>query len=151
SASTGAAAELALGLVVGAQAHYRFVAVIGVGLLVLLSLPRGRAVLRERSAWLAIGAGAMAWLPLLAWNLRNAEAGLRFQLVDRHPWAFHLDGIAFVPVQALLVTPLLLVALAHAAWRHWRDPDPVAAWPARNGAFLVIGFFVPGFFVDHQR
>src|SRR5690606_1140560 len=149
--SASAAAELALGLVVGALAHYRFVAVIGVGLLVLLSLPQGRAVLRERSAWLAIGAGALAWVPLLAWNLRNAEAGLRFQLVDRHPWAFHLDGIGFVPVQALLVTPLLLAALAHAAWRHWHDPDPVSAYLARSGTLLVLGFFVLGFFADNER
>lgn len=151
ASSAGAALQLALGLVVGALAHYRFAAVIGVGGLVLLSLPHGRAMLRDPRVWLAIGAGAFAWLPLLAWNLDNAEAGLRFQLVDRHPWSFHLDGIAFLPVQALLVTPLLLAALAHAAWRHWRDPDPVAAWLARNGASLVLGFFLLGFFADNER
>mgnify|MGYP006195924493 CR=1 FL=1 len=30
---------------------------------------------------LAIAFGAAAWTPLLAWNVENAEAGLRFQLV----------------------------------------------------------------------
>ena len=153
--------ELAVGLVVGGLAHYRFAAVIGVGLLVLLSLPRGRVVLRDWRVWLAIAAGALAWLPLLAWNLHNAEAGLRFQLVDRHPWAFHADGIVFVAVQALLVTPLLFAALAHAAWRHRgdadtdtdgeTDADPVASYLARSGALLVLGFFVLGFFADNER
>src|SRR5690606_24551487 len=151
ASSPGAAWQLALGLVVGALAHYRFAAVIGVGGLVLLSLPQGRAMLRDPRVWLAIGVGVLAWLPLLAWNLGNAEAGLRFQLVDRHPWSFHLDGIAFLPIQALLVTPLLLAALADAAWRHWRDSDPVAAWLARSGALLVLGFFVLGFFADNER
>src|SRR5690606_33598696 len=55
------------------------------------------------------------------------------------------------PMQALLVTPLLLAALAHAAWRHWRDPDPVPAYLARSGALLVLGFFVLGFFADNER
>ena len=40
--------------------------------------------------------GRAAWTPLLAWNMDNAEAGLRFQLVERHPWAFHADGIQIV-------------------------------------------------------
>src|SRR5690606_2253268 len=151
ASSPGAAWQLALGLVVGALAHYRFAAVIGVGGLVLLSLPQGRAMLRDPRVWLAIGVGVLAWLPLLAWNLGNAEAGLRFQLVDRHPWSLHLDDIAFLPIQALLVTPLLLAALADAAWRHWRDPDPVAAWLARNGASRVLGVFVLGFFADSER
>src|SRR5690606_21568250 len=136
ASSAGAALQLALGLVVGALAHYRFAAVIGVGGLVLLSLPHGRAMLRDPRVWLAVGAGAVAWWPLRAWSLDYADAGARFRLVDRRPWSFHLDGIAFLPVQALLVAPLLLAALAHAAWRHWRDPDPVAAWLARNGASL---------------
>ncbi|MDQ2702970.1 MAG: glycosyltransferase family 39 protein [Pseudomonadota bacterium] len=147
----GAAMELALGLVVGGLAHYRFAAVVGVGLLVLLWLPRGRQVLRDWRTWLAVAAGALAWLPLLYWNLANAEAGLRFQLVDRHPWAFHGDGIVFVLVQALLVTPLLFAALAHAAWRHRHGADPVAAYLARSGALLVLGFFVLGFFADSER
>jgi len=54
----------------------------------------------------SIAFGLAAWTPLLAWNMDNAEAGLRFQLVERHPWAFHADGISFLGIQALLVTPL---------------------------------------------
>src|SRR5688500_7739650 len=84
--STGAAIELALGLALGALSHYRFAAIIGVGCIALLLLPEGRRALRDVRVWLAIIVGALSWWPLLAWNLDNADAGLQFQLVDRHPW-----------------------------------------------------------------
>src|SRR5688572_4645829 len=115
--NASAVLELALGLTLGALSHYRFIAVIGVGFIALLLLPDGRRVLRDVRVWTAIALGASAWVPLLAWNLDNADAGLRFQLVDRHPWAFHADGIAFLAIQALMVTPLLFAALMHAGWR----------------------------------
>ena len=95
-----AALELAVGLAIGALSHYRFLAVIGVGFIALLLIPEGRRALRDPRVWVAIAFGIAAWTPLLAWNMANAEAGLRFQLVDRHPWAFHADGIGFVLIQA---------------------------------------------------
>ncbi len=148
---TAAALELGLGLVIGGLSHYRFAAVIGVGMLALLALPQGRMALRDWRPWLAVAIGALAWVPLLAWNLDNAEAGLRFQLVDRHPWTFHADGIVFVLVQALLVTPLLFAAFVHVAWRNRRDGDPVVRYLAWSGGWLVLGFFVLGFFADNER
>lgn len=147
--SAAATLELAAGLAIGALSHYRFIAVIGVGCLALLLLPAGRAVLRDVRVWVALALGALAWLPLLAWNLDNAEAGLRFQLVERHPWAFHLDGLWFIAIQALLVTPLLFAAMAHAAWRSLRG-DGVRYY-ALLGAGVVLGFFGLGFFADMER
>ena len=88
---------------------------------------------------------------MLAWNMANAEAGLRFQLVDRHPWAFHADGIGFVLIQAVLVMPLLFVALALAAWSRRRDDHLVARYFGLLGALLVLGFFALGFFADTER
>lgn len=146
-----ATVELALGLAIGALSHYRFIAVIGAGLLALLLLPEGRKVLRDARAWVAIAFGAAAWTPLIAWNMENAEAGLRFQLVERHPWAFHADGLWFALVQTLLVTPLLLLALALAAWRGARDVRPGPRLFAYSGALLVLGFFGLGFFADTER
>ncbi|MGH8025155.1 MAG: ArnT family glycosyltransferase, partial [Pseudoxanthomonas sp.] len=105
------AAELALGLTIGALSHYRFIGVIGVGMIALLLLPQGRRVLRDPRVWVALAVGIAAWAPLVAWNLENADAGLRFQLVDRHPWAFQSTGWWFLVVQAGLVTPLLFFAL----------------------------------------
>lgn len=146
-----AALELAAGLALGALSHYRFIAVIGVGLVALLLLPQGRQVLRDPRAWIAIAFGAAAWTPLVAWNMDNADAGLRFQLVDRHPWAFHADGLLFALIQALLVTPLLLAALATAAWRRRRDAEPVPRFFALLGGLVVLGFFALGFFADTER
>lgn len=146
-----AALELGAGLALGALSHYRFIAVIAVGGLALLLIPEGRRALRDSRIWVAIAIGAAAWTPLVAWNMDNAEAGLRFQLVDRHPWAFHADGISFLWVQALLVTPLLFAALMWAAWRHRNDDNHVARYFAWLGALVVLGFFVLGFFADTQR
>jgi len=146
-----AALELAAGLALGALSHYRFIAVIGVGFLALLWLPEGRRALRSAWVWAAIAVGALAWLPLLAWNLHNADAGLRFQLVDRHPWAFHADGLWFIAIQALLATPLLLVAMVVASRRGARDARPAARYLACSGGLLVLAFFLLGFVADNER
>ncbi len=146
-----AAAELALGLAIGGLTHYRFAAVIVVGLVALLALGDGRAALRKPALWLAIALGALAWLPLLLWNLDNADAGLRFQLIERHPWAFGIHGIALGLMQLLPATPLLLAALMVAGWRGLRDVRPQSRWLALCGVLLVLGFLALGFFADRRR
>ncbi len=146
-----AALELAAGLALGALCHYRFIAVIGVGFVALLMLADGRRALRDVRVMVAIAFGASAWAPLVAWNLDNADAGLRFQLVDRHPWAFHADGAWFIVVQALLVTPLLFVALAVAAHRNLTCASTVSRYFALLGSGVVLGFFALGFFADIER
>lgn len=148
------AAELALGLIVGGLSHYRFLGVIGVGLLALLWLPQGRRILRDPRVWVALAAGMAAWAPLLAWNLEYADAGLRFQLLDRHPWAFHGDGLRFVLVQAAMVTPLLFWAMLVAGLRGVRGEagaTPQWRYFALLGAVSTAGFFVLGFFADNER
>src|SRR5690606_10367902 len=63
-------------------------------------------------------------------------------------------GLLFLPVQALMVTPLLLALMVQAAWR--------CAWPARAlrppwrflglfGAIVAVGIFLLGFFTDVER
>ena len=147
-----AAAELALGLVLGGLTHYRFGAVLAVGLLGLLLVREGRALLRAPWVWLALALGALAWAPLLGWNLQHAEAGLRFQLVDRHPWQFAAAaGLRLALWQLLPITPLLLVALAQAAWRGVRDPRPGPRLLALWGAGLVLGFVLLAFVADRER
>ena len=145
------AGELALGLVIGGLTHYRFVAVIAVGLLALLALRQGREALRSRWTWAAVAFGVLAWLPLLLWNLQNADAGLRFQLVDRHPWQFSDEGFRLGRMQLLLATPLLLAAMVVAAWRGVRDLRPGVRYLALSGAMIVLGFLALGFFADRER
>lgn len=147
----GAALLLALGLALGALSHYRFIAVIGVGIVALLAIARGREALRDPRVWIAIATGAAAWIPLLVWNVDNAEAGLRFQMVDRHPWALHAEGWQFLVIQAAMVTPLLFAALLIAAWRMRRAPDDAARFLALSGGLIVLGFFVLGFVADTER
>lgn len=149
--SAGAALELAVGLCIGALSHYRFIAVIAVGFVALLLLPEGRRALRDVRVLTALALGASAWLPLLAWNLDNADAGLRFQLVDRHPWAFHTEGIWFIAIQGLMVTPLLFIAMALAAARNRRAADAASRYFALLGGLVVLGFFILGFFADTER
>ncbi len=147
-------AELALGLVIGALSHYRFAGVIGVGFIALLLLPEGRRALREPHLWAALAAGAVAWGPLVAWNLQNADAGLRFQLVDRHPWSFQTGGLWFLPVQALLVTPLLFFALMQVCWRSLRGGEggsPQWRYFGLLGGVSTAGYFLLGFFADAER
>ena len=146
-----ASVQLALGLCIGALSHYRFAAVIGVGCIALLMLREGRLALRDPRVWLALLAGALAWLPLLLWNLHNADAGLRFQLVDRHPWSFSGEGLRLGRMQLMLATPLLLVALGVAAWRGVRDRRPAARFLALCGGIIVLGFLLLGFFADRER
>ena len=147
----GAALQLAFGLAIGALSHYRFAAVVGVGALALLLLPQGRLALRDPRLWIAIAFGAAAWTPLLAWNFENAEAGLRFQLVDRHPWSWQSDGAWFIAIQALLATPLLFVALLLGGWRGARVESEPVRFIALSGGLVVLGFFVLGFFADTER
>ncbi len=146
-----AAMELALGLAIGGLTHYRFAAVIAVGFLALLMLRDGRIALRDPRVWSAVVVGAAAWLPLLLWNLHNADAGLRFQLVDRHPWSFSGEGIRLGRMQLLLATPLLLAAMAVAGWRGTRDAKPATRYLALSGAMIVLGFLALGFFTDRER
>ena len=61
--------------------HYRFIGVIVIGFIALLLIRRGRQILRDPRVLIALAIGAVAWLPLLAWNLDNGDAGLRFQMV----------------------------------------------------------------------
>ncbi|KAA2285633.1 ArnT family glycosyltransferase [Arenimonas fontis] len=147
------ATALAAGLVLGALAHYRFAAFLAAGLAGLLLAPAGRRLLREPRLWLALAAGALAWWPLLRWNLDHAGAGLGFQFVDRHPWTWHAEGLVWPLIQAVLLTPLLFAALLGTLVEAWRRRREGAAWPFLfgAGAMATLGWFLLGFFADSDR
>ena len=147
------AVELALGLAIGALSHYRFLGVIGMGFITLLLLPQGRRLLRDSRVWMALSVGFVAWLPLLAWNADNHDAGLRFQLLDRHPWSFHHEGVFFLLIQPLIVTPLLCGLLWLVAWRGWKRVDwsVQQRYFALTGGISTLAIFALGFFTDVER
>ncbi|HEX5694402.1 MAG TPA: glycosyltransferase family 39 protein [Arenimonas sp.] len=146
--------QLALALAIGAFAHYRFALVVLAGAAGLACAPPGRALLRHPGIWVALAVGALAWTPVLAWNLAHAGAGLGFQFVDRHPWQLQWRGLWWPLVQALLLTPPLMWLLSQAlveSWRRRRRPEPAWALMAGLGAVAVPGFFLFGFFTDAER
>ncbi len=146
--------ELCLGLALGALSHYRFGGVLLAGGVVLLGMPHGRRLLEDPRVLLALAVGLLAWAPLLLWNLEHGDAGVRFQFVERHPWSLHADGLLFLPVQALVVTPLLLGALLLSAWRCARPPRalrPPWQFLGMFGVIVIAGIFVLGFVTDNER
>lgn len=152
----GGALLLAAGLLVGALSHYRFIGVIGFGFIALLLLPEGRRMLRDARVWMALTVGIVAWLPLLAWNLGNQDAGLRFQLVERHPWSFQATGLWFLVIQPLLVTPLLCLAMWQvgvAGFRPNHGDTYRVQWRyfALVGGVSTLAIFLFGFFTDVER
>ena len=152
----GGALLLAAGLLIGALSHYRFVGVIGFGFIALLLLPEGRRMLRDARVWMALTIGILAWLPLLGWNLGNQDAGLRFQLVERHPWSFHGTGLWFLVIQPLLVTPLLFLVMWRvgvAGFRPGHGEVYRVQWRyfALVGGVSTLAIFLFGFFTDVER
>lgn len=155
SMSWGGLAALALALVVGALSHYRFALVVLAGLVGLLLDGRSRDLLKQPKVWLVLALGLAAWLPLLSWNIENAGAGLRFQVLDRNPWSFRSDGALWLPIQLLLLTPVLFLLLAATLREAWlrREVAGVPPWRLLLGiaSVSVVGYFLLGFFVDDQR
>lgn len=145
---------LAAGLVVGALSHYRFVLLIAAGAIGLFSDARGRAALRDPRVWLALVLGALAWVPLLVWNLTHGNAGVAFQLHDRHPWSLHGGGFAFLVSQCVLLGPLLFVFAAAAlhARQQWRaqheGPWALLLW---STLVPVLVYGLLAFVADRER
>ncbi|MBM9912729.1 MULTISPECIES: glycosyltransferase family 39 protein [Stenotrophomonas] len=148
------AVKLALGLLIGALSHYRFIGVIGVGFVALLALPQGRRMLADPRVWVALAVGVLAWLPLLAWNADNHDAGLKFQVVERHPWAFEWRGLWFLVIQPMLVTPILCIAMWKVALAGTRSGGGARVqWRYFGlvGGVSTLGIFALGFFTDVER
>lgn len=148
------AVKLGLGLLIGALSHYRFIGVIGVGFIALLALPQGRRMLTDPRVWVALAVGVLAWLPLLAWNADNHDAGLKFQVVERHPWAFEWRGLWFLVIQPMLVTPILCIAMWKVALAGTRSGGGARVqWRYFGlvGGVSTLGIFVLGFFTDVER
>ena len=147
--------ELAFALVLGAFSHYRFAPVILAGLTGLLLSNEGRALLRQPRLWLVLLTGAAAWLPLLLWNLDHAGVGIEFQLVDRNPWTFDIEGVFWVAEQFVALTPLVFVLLLTTFGQIRREWQLQAS--ARSGLVFgivvvsVLGYFALAFFADRER
>lgn len=144
---------LGVGLALAWLSHYRAAMLLPGGIGLLLCVRGARAWWSRRGFWFALAAGSLGLLPLLLFNASQGWSGLSFQLVERHPWRFHADGLAQPLEQALVVTPLLYGVLLWALWRSWRvrNESLAAAVLAWSGLSVAIGYFVFGLFGDDLR
>lgn len=110
-----------VGLAGGLATHYRFVLVPAAAFLYLVVTRVGRAQWRIRGLWAAAGIGFLGLLPVVLFNWQEQFAPLRYQFGERHPWAFHPDGLLHVLEQAGASSPLLygflIAGLIHALRR----------------------------------
>ncbi|MFA7541860.1 MAG: glycosyltransferase family 39 protein, partial [Lysobacterales bacterium] len=141
--------SIALGLL----CHYRFAVMLPALAWVLVATPAGRCALTGRGPWLAAAVASLGLLPLLWFNYAHQFSGLRFQFVERHPWAWQWQGLWQLPEQLLMASPLLLLLLAWALWRRLAQrplsgPEQVLVPVAVIVWLLFIGL---GFFADGER
>jgi 4-amino-4-deoxy-L-arabinose transferase-like glycosyltransferase len=146
---------LALGLALALAwlTHYRAAMLLAAGLAFLVVTPRGRGIWARRGLWLALGTSMLGLVPLAIYNARHDGSGLRFQLLERHPWSFHADALVQPVEQAIVCTPLLYALLLWALWRCWRRRGEGTPWDlfATAGGAVVLGYFVLGLFADDLR
>lgn len=137
----------------GLCTHYRFAALLAGPALYLVVTSHGRRWLATPWPWLAALTAGLGLLPIVWFNLAHDFAGVSFQLVDRHPWRFQWEGWRYLPVQALVVTPLMFAALLAAfspAARRWRT-DAAAGAVILFSAVMLAGFSAAAFFTDSER
>lgn len=97
----------------GVSTHYRFALYLLAGFAYLLLFSDQRRHWRSPGLWAGAAILALGLYPTLAFNLSNQLGGLDYHLLERHPWEFQAEGLLHPFKQALLVTPLLYLALVY--------------------------------------
>jgi hypothetical protein len=95
----------------------------------------------------------LGMLPIAVFNMQHDWVALRFQVVDRNPWAFHGDALTQPIEQAIVCTPLFYVLLVWTAVGcavRLRKGEP---WDLLAICALVpmLLFFFLGLYADDTR
>jgi 4-amino-4-deoxy-L-arabinose transferase-like glycosyltransferase len=149
----GACLQLAIGLVIGASTHYRFLVILLAGAVGFILAGGGRHY-RNPRLLLALMVGACAWLPLFLYNLHHDLAGWQFQFYERNPWQFSSQGLSHLPIQAIVTTPILYVALLWCFWPvflSWRAGEKKMGIILGAAGTPIVLFAGLAFFVDQIR
>ncbi|MGB4246406.1 MAG: glycosyltransferase family 39 protein [Pseudohongiellaceae bacterium] len=106
---------IATGLVaaLGVSTHYRFALYIVAAFIYLLVFRDQHRHWKNPGLWIAVALLIIGLYPAVAFNLGNQLSGIDYHLLERHPWEFQLEGLLHPLKQAVLVTPLLYVALLY--------------------------------------
>lgn len=145
--------QLLLGLIIGATTHYRFMIILLAGAMGFI-MAGGWRQWRDPKLLSVLLMGACAWLPLLVYNEQHDFAGWQFQFHERNPWQFSTRGLFHLPLQAIVTTPILYVAMLWCLWRvsqNWRRGDERAGMILGAAGFPIILFAGLAFFVDQVR
>lgn len=145
--------QLAAGLLIGANTHYRFLIIVFAGAVGFI-LAGGFRRCRDPGFLLALAVGICAWLPLFFYNQQHDFAGWQFQFHDRNPWQFSSRGVWHLPIQAIVTTPILYAALLWCLWRifrQWRQGEKRMGLVFASAGIPVILFAVMALFVDQVR
>ncbi|MGH8107909.1 MAG: ArnT family glycosyltransferase [Arenimonas sp.] len=145
--------QLALGLAIGACTHYRFAIILLAGGLGFL-LSGGWRQFRNPKLLSALLVGACAWLPLFFYNQQHDFAGWQFQFQDRNPWEFSGRGGLHLPLQAIIVTPILYALLLWGLWRvflSWRSGEKKMGIILGAAGLPIMLFAGLAFFADQVR
>ena len=138
----------------GVSTHYRFALYLLAAFLYLSLFPSNHRFWKSSGLWIAAAILIVGMYPMLSFNFGNDLSGIDYHLRERHPWEFQAEGLLHVFKQALLVTPLLYIALAitlyrllSAASRGDRTRGIFALFAATNiGVYLILAPWA-----DNQR
>lgn len=101
----------------GVSTHYRFALFLLAALIYLSAFPVNHRFWKSPGLWFAVAILLLGLYPMLSFNLSNQLSGIDYHLLERHPWEFQAEGLLHVFKQAVLVTPLLYIALAITLYR----------------------------------
>lgn len=109
-------AWLATGLLaaLGLCTHYRFILFPAAAFIYFISTQNGRNQWNKKGFWFAIIIMLCGLLPVLIFNLDNQFEALNYQFSERQAWLFQPKGLRHLLEQAMVVTPLLYIALISA-------------------------------------
>ncbi len=95
----------------GVSTHYRFVLSLLAAFACLVGFPQWHRFWRTPGLWCAAALLLLGLYPALSFNLTHDLSGVDYHLLERHPWEFQAEGLLHSLKQAMLVTPLLYIAL----------------------------------------
>lgn len=122
--------------------HYRFALFPVATVLYLVLTANGRSQWRTRGLWLATLIALLGLVPVAYFNLTNQFAGVAFHFYDRHPWTFHPEGLLYLVIQAIWITPLifavLVMTLARCIIKGKQGSDRHAMMALFGGTYILV-------------
>ncbi|AVP98074.1 4-amino-4-deoxy-L-arabinose transferase [Ahniella affigens] len=131
--------------------HWRAAMIYFGGLLLISAHGPARRLWQDPRHWLAQLLGLLGLVPTIVFNAALDWPSVRFQAVDRHEWGFHLGGLQMPLEQALVVSPILFLAVCWAIWQQRRTVAPAVRGAIWIGLGLLLAYFAIGCFADQER